>query len=195
MAKIVDVKYGLTNVDQSGKPYKYVVNDNVKKGDALSVVATHYKSGKKFATMGVVQKSISGGSRDKNARLQLNDLYKELSKYDKQGNYLGQAELKVAEKANVYNSAMNNGNTHAYSGFNNKSISPLGNNAVDNTVYESTKNTMAVQNERQNVLTRESQRTSQLVQPTENTQASNAVRDEDTDFASYYAKHLWKRQF
>lgn len=195
MAKIVDVRYGLTNVDNSGKPYKYVVNDNVKKGDALAVVATNHKSGKKFATMGVVQKSISGGSRDKNARTQLNDLYKELSQYDKQGNYIGQAELKVAEKANVFNGAMNGGNTHAYSGFNNKSISPLGNDAVDNSIYENSKKSVAVQNERQNVLTRESQRTSQLVQPTENTQASNAVRDEDTDFASYYVKHLWNRQF
>lgn len=55
MAKIALVGYGSQGQStmQSGKEYAYMVNDNVNVGDQIQVVATNYKSGKKFATTAV----------------------------------------------------------------------------------------------------------------------------------------------
>lgn len=52
MAKIALCGYGhaAQSIDKGGEQYAYVVNDNVNVGDAIQVVATNWKSGKKFAT-------------------------------------------------------------------------------------------------------------------------------------------------
>ena len=52
MAKIALVGYGheAQSIAQGGEEYAYLVNDNVNVGDAIQVVATNWKSGKKFAT-------------------------------------------------------------------------------------------------------------------------------------------------
>lgn len=52
MAKIALCGYGSDGRGKQpyGDGYAYVVNDNVRVGDKLQVVATNWKSGKKFAT-------------------------------------------------------------------------------------------------------------------------------------------------
>lgn len=52
MAKIALCGYGhaAQSLAKGGEEYAYVVNDNVNVGDVLQVVATNWKSGKKFAT-------------------------------------------------------------------------------------------------------------------------------------------------
>ena len=55
MAKIALVGYGSQGQStmQSGKEYAYMVNDNVNVGDKMQVVATNWKTKKKFATTAV----------------------------------------------------------------------------------------------------------------------------------------------
>jgi len=52
MAKIALVGYGHDGrgLGKTNYGYAYMVNDNVNKGDNIQVVATNWKSGKKFAT-------------------------------------------------------------------------------------------------------------------------------------------------
>ena len=52
MAKIALVGYGHDGrgLGTTTNGYAYMVNDNVNKGDNISVVATNWKSGRKFAT-------------------------------------------------------------------------------------------------------------------------------------------------
>ena len=63
MAKIAKVGYGSRGqgVGQTDG-YTYVVNDNVRTGDIIQVVATQHISQKKFATTGKVNQSFKDGS-------------------------------------------------------------------------------------------------------------------------------------
>lgn len=63
MAHLVTVRYGLSNL--SKKEYTYIANNNVKKGTVIMPSVKHAKSGKIYATMGVVQSS-QGGNQAKN---------------------------------------------------------------------------------------------------------------------------------
>lgn len=57
MAKLVKVRYGLSNL--SKEEYIYMVNDNVKRGSVLMPTVKHAISGKVYTTMGVVQSSLN----------------------------------------------------------------------------------------------------------------------------------------
>ena len=57
MAKLVKVRYGLSNL--SKEEYIYMVNDNVKRGSVLMPTVKHVVSGKVYTTMGVVQSSLN----------------------------------------------------------------------------------------------------------------------------------------
>lgn len=57
MAKLVKVRYGLSNL--SKEEYIYMVNDNVKRGSVLMPTVKHAVSGKVYTTMGVVQSSLN----------------------------------------------------------------------------------------------------------------------------------------
>ena len=57
MAKLVKVRYGLSNL--SKEEYIYMVNDNVKRGSVLMPTVKHAVSGKVYTTMGVVQNSLN----------------------------------------------------------------------------------------------------------------------------------------
>lgn len=57
MAKLVKVRYGLSNL--SKEEYVYMVNDNVKRGTVLMPTVKHAVSGKVYTTMGVVQSSLN----------------------------------------------------------------------------------------------------------------------------------------
>lgn len=54
--KFAQVRYGVKEKDtgEKTKGYTYLVNDSVKKGSVLQPSVVHYKSGKIFATTGVV---------------------------------------------------------------------------------------------------------------------------------------------
>lgn len=69
MAKIVEVTYGLHNINTK-KTYKYMVNDNVKRGSVIMPVVNHYKTHKDFTTMAVVQKSMGGKNGMTNGEFQ-----------------------------------------------------------------------------------------------------------------------------
>ena len=57
MAKLVKVRYGLSNLSKD--EYIYMVNDNVKRGSVLMPTVKHAVSGKVYTTMGVVQNSLN----------------------------------------------------------------------------------------------------------------------------------------
>ena len=57
MAKLVKVRYGLSNL--SKEEYIYMVNDSVKRGSVLMPTVKHAVSGKVYTTMGVVQSSLN----------------------------------------------------------------------------------------------------------------------------------------
>lgn len=182
MAKIVDVKYGLTNI-KGGKPYKYVVNDNVKRGSVLMPVVTHYKSGKKFTTMGVVQHSYSLGSGNKNEMAKFNQDFEELKKKG--------IDLKVAETpSKAMTQALKTTNAKGQyvktglNGFSNKTTNANGDVIVGDETYQNKKPTTAVQTERQAVLSRETANESLLVQPSNN----------NDSYSEYYQKHLMNRK-
>lgn len=63
MAHIIKVRYGLSNL--SKKEYTYLANNNVKKGTVIMPSVKHAKTGKIYATMGVVQSSQGGTRGDK----------------------------------------------------------------------------------------------------------------------------------
>lgn len=59
MAKLAQVTYGL---DGQGKPYTYVVNDNIRAGQVINPIVKHYQSGNTFATTGIIQASVQRDS-------------------------------------------------------------------------------------------------------------------------------------
>ena len=70
MAKLVKVRYGLSNL--SKEEYIYMVNDNVKRGSVLMPTVKHAASGKVYTTMGVVQSSLN--PRQKSAEKEFESL-------------------------------------------------------------------------------------------------------------------------
>lgn len=93
MAKLVEVRYGLSNL--SKEKYTYMVNDNVKRGSVLMPVVKHAVSGKEYTTMAVVQHAYQGNNPKAQA------LYKNLEGKKKSYNN-GETDvpvnIKVAEK-------------------------------------------------------------------------------------------------
>lgn len=73
MAKFAQVGYGRNGrgVGRSGIGYTYVVNDNVRTGDNIVPVVTHYLSGREFATTGKVLSRSENLSTEKNLKQQL----------------------------------------------------------------------------------------------------------------------------
>lgn len=61
MAKFANVTYGTNNPD--GKPYTYVVNDNVRTGDLINPSVRHAKSGVLFATTARVKNAAKTASK------------------------------------------------------------------------------------------------------------------------------------
>lgn len=93
MAKLVEVRYGLSNLSKD--KYTYMVNDNVKRGSVLMPVVKHAISGKEYTTMAVVQHAYNGNNPKAQA------LYKNLEGKKKsynngETNY--PVNIKVAEK-------------------------------------------------------------------------------------------------
>lgn len=68
--KIINVTYGLKGDNE--KKYTYLVNDNVRNGQVVFPNVKHYKSGKVYGTVGIVQNSFKEGSRS--AKQAVNDL-------------------------------------------------------------------------------------------------------------------------
>lgn len=93
MAKLVEVRYGLSNLSKD--KYTYMVNDNVKRGSVLMPVVKHAVSGKEYTTMAVVQHAYNGNNPKAQA------LYKNLEGKKKSYNN-GETDvpvnIKVAEK-------------------------------------------------------------------------------------------------
>lgn len=73
MAKFAQIGYGRNGrgVGKSGIGYTYVVNDNVRTGDNITPVVTHYLSGKEFATTGKVLSRSENLSTERNLKQQL----------------------------------------------------------------------------------------------------------------------------
>lgn len=70
MAKFAEVTYGTKG---QSKRYTYVVNDNVRTGDFLHPTVKHSRSGKLYATTGIVQKlnkTTSKQGQEKSALLE-----------------------------------------------------------------------------------------------------------------------------
>lgn len=68
--KIINITYGLKG-DKPQK-YTYLVNDNVRNGQVVFPNVKHYKSGKIYGTVGVVQNTYNPNS--KNGRNAVNEL-------------------------------------------------------------------------------------------------------------------------
>lgn len=167
MAKIVDVKYGLTNI-KGGKAYKYVVNDNVKRGSVLMPVVTHYVSGKKFTTMGVVQHSYSGGGANgKRFESEYKKLVEELGEKGKELKFAEQPTKQMLEGLKTKN-AQGQYVKSGLNGFSNKTTLADGTIIVGDESYQNKKPSSVVQGTRQQMLVNESYNTSQFNQPTEN---------------------------
>lgn len=163
MAKIVDVRYGLTNL--SNGTYRYVVNDNVKRGSVLTPVVEHYKSHKKFATMAVVQKSHSGGGVNaKRFEQEFSDLVEDLNDNNKELKWATTPERDMQQALKPINQKGQYINT-GWNGFSDKTKTKT-EVRVGNETYENLKQNQAVQNARANVLANESANTSKFTQPT-----------------------------
>lgn len=73
MAKLALVRYGSEGEGPENDPkksYTYVVNDNVRKGDRISPVVKHYKSGTIYATTGKVEATAKNASTEKGKEMQ-----------------------------------------------------------------------------------------------------------------------------
>lgn len=145
MAKIVEVTYGLSNIN-SKKMYKYVVNDNVKRGSVLAPVVKHYKSGKNFTTMAVVQQSKGGKNGLTNKEFQdvMQKTNGQLTNAEPPTKAMQQAlRTKNAKGQYVYTGEH---------GFNKKTDNFAdGMIRVGNETYENNKQNQAVQTERTNI--------------------------------------------
>lgn len=145
MAKIVDVAYGLSNIN-SKKTYKYIVNDNVKRGSVLTPVVKHYKSGKIYTTMGVVQQSKGGksGMTEQEWQQLMKDTSGELKIAQKPTNAFNQA-LRTKDAKNQYQYTGEKGFTDKYDNFFDGMV------RVGNETYENNKMSNEIQTERTNI--------------------------------------------
>lgn len=173
MAKIVEVSYGLTNIN-SKKLYKYVVNDNIKRGSVLAPVVKHYKSGKNFTTMAVVQKSQGGkkGMTDKDFQTLMNETGGKLTIANPPTKAMQQA-LRTTDAKGQYVFTGEHGFTKKTDNFADGMV------RVGNETYENNKNKQVVQTERTNIAN--------------NVSYSQANQDSDGSYQSYedyYASNL-----
>lgn len=145
MAKIVEVSYGLTNIN-SKKLYKYVVNDNIKRGSVLAPVVQHYKSGKNFTTMAVVQKSQGGknGMTEKEFQNLMNETNGRLTIANPPTKAMQQA-LRTTNAKGQYVYTGEHGFSKKTDNFADGMV------RVGNEPYENSKASQAVQTERTNI--------------------------------------------
>lgn len=173
MAKIVEVSYGLTNIN-SKKLYKYVVNDNIKRGSVLAPVVKHHKSGKNFTTMAVVQKSQGGkkGMTDKDFQTLMNETGGKLTIANPPTKAMQQA-LRTTDAKGQYVFTGEHGFTKKTDNFADGMV------RVGDEPYQNNKNKQAVQTERTNIAN--------------NVSYSQANQDSDGSYQSYedyYASKL-----
>ncbi len=143
MAKIVEVAYGLSNIN-SKKLYKYVVNDNIKRGSVLAPVVKHHVSGKNFTTMAVVQKSQGGkkGMTEKDFQNLMNETGGKLT--------IANPPTKAMQQALRTTNAKGQYVSTGESGFSKKTVTN-GIVSVGSETYENNKAKQAVQTERANI--------------------------------------------
>ena len=145
MAKIVEVTYGLSNIN-SKKPYKYVVNDNIKRGSVLAPVVKHHKSGKNFTTMAVVQKSQGGkkGMTEKEFQSLMNETGGKLTNANPPTKAMQQA-LRTTNAKGQYVFTGEHGFSKKTDNFADGMV------RVGNETYENNKANQGVQTERTNI--------------------------------------------
>ena len=166
MAKIVEVSYGLTNIN-SKKLYKYVVNDNIKRGSVLAPVVKHYKSGKNFTTMAVVQKSQGGknGMTEKEFQNLMNETNGRLTIANPPTKAMQQA-LRTTNAKGQYVYTGEHGFSKKTDNFADGMV------RVGNGPYENNKTSQAVQTERTNIANNVS-----YIQAMPSVQGGNAAYD------------------